>query len=127
MTKKPIIESNGPRSPGQWVIVHPGRLTIGKRVDIGAFTYIDAEYGVQIGDDVKIGSHCAICSTNPTDGTQGPVTIGDGVLIGTHSTILPNITIGSGSIVEAHSLVSNFIHPHELWAGIPATFIKRLV
>ena len=43
---------------------YPENLTIGENVDIGAFTYINAKYGVFISNNVKIGPHCAILTDN---------------------------------------------------------------
>ncbi|MCD6108941.1 MAG: hypothetical protein J7J89_05705, partial [Thermoplasmata archaeon] len=42
-------------------------LELGKYVDIGAFTYINARYGVEIEDNVQIGSHCSIYSHSTID------------------------------------------------------------
>ena len=61
--KKPEVKHNVP-TPWQWMVSYPENLTILNHVDIGAFTYIQAEAGVELHDDVEIGSHCAIFSVN---------------------------------------------------------------
>jgi len=100
----------------------PG-LEIGKHSDIGAFTLINARFGVRVGKDVQIGPHCAILSDDSIGGNAGPIRIGKGARIGAHCTILPNVSIGAGALVGAHSLVPSgtTIKAREFWAGAPAT------
>ena len=43
-----------------WMCQHRRNLTIRKGSDVGAFTYINAKYGVLIDEEVEIGSHCSI-------------------------------------------------------------------
>lgn len=88
-----------------WVVWHPENLTLGANVDIGAFTAIFAHHGVVIEDDVQIGSHCSIYSKNTINGTQGPVLIRKGARIGSHSIILPNVTIEENAFVKAFSVI----------------------
>ena len=72
-----------------WYVTCPENLELGKNVDIGIFTYINARYGVRIGDNVQIGSHCAIFSDDTERGLQSEIIIEEGVCIGSHSVILP--------------------------------------
>ena len=99
---------------------------MGINFDIGEFTYINAEYGVSIHDNVQIGSHCSIYSNSTIDDKRGPVVLKKNCKIGTHSTIMPNVTIGENSIVAAYSFVTKNIPDNEIWGGIPANFIKKL-
>ncbi|KPK32007.1 MAG: acetyltransferase, partial [Nitrospira bacterium SG8_35_1] len=39
-----------------WVVQNMDGFRLGNKTDIGAFTYINAQYGVTIEDDVQIGS-----------------------------------------------------------------------
>jgi acetyltransferase-like isoleucine patch superfamily enzyme len=121
--QKPVIEHNVP-TPWQWVVSHPENLLVLDYVDIGAFTYIQAEEGVELHDEVEIGSHCAIYSVNTIDNTRGKVIIEAGARIGSHSIIMPDVTIGCYAIVGAHSLVKCDIPAGQIWTGIPAR--KRL-
>lgn len=57
--------------------------------------------------------------------TRGGVTIGNDVWIGAHSIILSGVTIGDGAVIGAGSVVSRDVGPYEVWAGNPATFIRR--
>ena len=53
------------------------------------------------------------------------VSIGKDVLIGANVTILKGVNIGDGSIIGANSVVTKKIPPYEIWAGIPAKFLKN--
>ncbi len=105
LDKEPLWLAHGVPTRWLWVVWHPENFKYGQNVDIGAFTAIFAHYGVTIEDDVQIGSHCSIYSLNTINGTQGPVVIRRGAMIGSHSVILPNVTIGEGVLIKAHSLV----------------------
>lgn len=59
-------------------------------------------------------------------GAGGPVTIKEGVWIGTRAIILGPTTIGEHSVIGAGSVVPHKNIPaYELWAGNPAKCIKR--
>lgn len=90
-----------------WMVSFPSRLSIGKNVDIGAFTYIQAEYCVEIGHDVQIGGGCMVYSKNTENDTVGMVKIGPSARIGAQSLILPGSHIPEGSRIKAHSIVMN--------------------
>ena len=72
---------------------------MGYATDIGAFTYINAQFGVTLEDFVQIGSHCSIYSVLTIDDKRGPVLLRRNSRIGTHSTVMPDVTIGRNSIV----------------------------
>ncbi len=88
-----------------WRCQHFKRLVLGERVDIGCFTYMNAKYGLDIGDNVQIGSHCSIYSINTENDTYGKVVIGEGALIGSHCLILPNAVIKPFAKVRAYSII----------------------
>lgn len=103
--EEPKIEHNK-LTKWNWMVAHPVNLRLGKNVDIGAFTYIQAEFGVVIGDNVQIGSHCSIYSKNTINNTHGAVIILKGAKIGAHSIILPNVIIEKGRLIKAGSVIS---------------------
>lgn len=124
--KKPLIE-HGKLTKYNYIVQYPENLKLGKNFDIGTFTYINAQYCVEIFDDVQIGSHCSIYSHSTIDSKKGKVTLKKNCKIGTHSTIMPNVTIGENSVVAAYSFVTKNIPNNQLWAGIPAKLIKEII
>ena len=119
--KKPVIR-HGKMTKYNYIVQYPENLKLGKNFDIGEFTYINCHYGVEICDNVQIGSHCAIYSHSTIDEKIGPVILKKNCKIGTHSTVMPNVTIGENSIIAAYSFVTKNIPKNQLWTGIPAKF-----
>ena len=103
---------------------NPEGLEIGDRCDIGAFTYINAKYGIKIGARVEIGSHCSIYSVSTIDDKTGKVNIGDDSCIGSHSTVMPGVQIGDNVTVGAHSFVNKNLPDNCIAFGVPAKIIK---
>jgi len=122
--RKPIIK-HGKMTKYNYLVQYPKNLKLGKNFDIGEFTYINSNYGVEIQDMVQIGSHCSIYSHSTIDDKKGPVILKKNSRIGTHSTIMPNVTIGENSIVAAYSFVNKNIPKNQTWGGIPAKLIKN--
>ena len=123
--KKPIIK-HGKMTKYNYIVQYPENLKFGKNFDIGEFTYINSEFNVEIQDDFQIGSHCSIYSNSTIDSKQGPVKLMENCKIGTHSTIMPNVTIGENSIIGAYSFVTSNVPANELWVGIPSKFKSKL-
>ncbi len=121
----PTIEE-GKLTQWNWVVSHVDTLQLGKNTDIGAFTYINAAEGVTIEDDVQIGSHCSIYSVSTIDNKQGQVHLKRNCRIGSHSVIMPGVTIGENSIIGAFSFVTHDIPPNTVAYGVPAKIIKSL-
>ena len=109
-----------------YLVQYPENLVLGKNFDIGEFTYINANYNVKIEDNVKIGSHCSIYSHSTIDSKQGSITLKKNCRIGTHSTIMPGVTIGENSVIGAFSFVTSNVPANELWVGIPAKHKSKL-
>jgi len=123
--KHPKIEDGEP-TVYNWVVQHKDALELGYKTDIGAFSYINAKYGVVIEDDVQIGSHCSIYSVSTIDDKKGKVTLKKNCKIGSHSTVLPGVTVGKNSIVGAHSLVTSDIPDNVISFGVPAKVIRDI-
>lgn len=109
-----------------YIVQYPENLKLGRNFDIGTFTYINSNFGVEIEDNVQIGSHCSIYSHSTIDSKKGPVLLKKNCKIGTHSTIMPNVTIGENSIIAAYSFVTKNIPKNQIWGGIPAKLIKKM-
>jgi acetyltransferase-like isoleucine patch superfamily enzyme len=109
-----------------WMCQYTENLKLGKNTDIGAFTYINAKYGVEIQDNVQVGSHCSIYSWSTIDNKKGRVTLKKNAKIGSHTTIMPGVTIGENSIIGGSSFVNREIPDNIVAYGIPAKVIRRI-
>jgi acetyltransferase-like isoleucine patch superfamily enzyme len=109
-----------------WVVQNLDGFTMGVNTDIGAFSYINARYGVVIEDDVQIGSHCSIYSVSTIDDKRGVVILKRNCRIGSHSVIMPGVTIGENAVVGACSFVNRDVPANTIVAGVPAIFLKQV-
>jgi|SRR5450759_2304577 len=120
----PEIEEGKP-TKYNWVVQNIAGLKLGYQTDIGAFTYINAKFNVTIEDSVQIGSHCSIYSVSTIDDKQGMVVLKRNCRIGSHSVIMPGVTIGENAIVGAFSFVTQDILSDETWVGVPARLVRK--
>ena len=109
-----------------WLVQNKENLNLGYKTDIGAFTYINAKNRITIEDYVQIGSHCSIYSISTIDGKEGEVILKKNCKIGTHSVVMPGVTIGENSIIGAFSFVTEDIPSNVMAFGVPAKVIKKL-
>lgn len=123
--KKPVIKHGKP-TKWNWLVLYPKGLKLGANTDIGAYTLLVAKHGIEIGDEVQIGSHCAIYSYSTIDDKKGKVTLKKNCRIGTHSSIMPGVTIGENAVVGAHSFVTTDVPAGTVVAGVPAKPLKKL-
>ena len=123
--KYPEIEE-GKLTKYNWIVQHKDKLKLGYKTDIGAFTYINAKNGVIIEDYVQIGSHCSIYSISTIDNKEGKVILKRNCRIGSHSVVMPSVTIGENTIIGAFSFVSADIPANAVAVGVPAKVIRKL-
>lgn len=109
-----------------WLVQNKDKLILGFNTDIGAFTYINAQHGVEIADYVQVGSHCSIYSVSTIDRKAGKVTLKQNCKIGSHSVIMPGVTVGANSIVGAFSYVNKDIPDDVIALGVPVRVIKKI-
>lgn len=113
-----------------------GLLRVGDRTSIKVECMLVALERIEIGSDVMLAprvyvldvDHCFSNRSTPIS-KQGylvsPVTLGEGVWIGTGAVEIKGVTIGEGAIIGANSLVTRDIPPYTVAAGIPARVIKE--
>jgi acetyltransferase-like isoleucine patch superfamily enzyme len=123
--KNPEIEE-GKLTKYNWIVQHKDKLKLGHKTDIGAFTYINAKNGVIIEDYVQIGSHCSIYSVSTIDNKEGKIILKKNCKIGSHSVVMPGVTIGENSIIGAFSFVNEDIPDNVVAAGVPVKVIRNL-
>ena len=110
-------------------------LQIGDYVGIGRNCYIAIKDHLEIGSYTRIGPNVTILDQDHTYEKSDlimnqhadiqKVKIGKDVWIGANAIVLKGITIGDGAILGAGSVVTKDIPPYEIWAGVPAKFIKE--
>jgi acetyltransferase-like isoleucine patch superfamily enzyme len=123
--KYPKIQEGKP-TKYNWVVQHKNRFKLGYKTDIGAFTYINAKNGVIIEDFVQIGSHCSVYSISTIDNKEGKVVLKKNCRIGSHTVIMPGVTVGENSIVGAFSFVNRNIPDDVVAGGVPVRVIRKI-
>lgn len=121
----PRFNENG-MTKWHWMCQYNDKLILGKNTDIGAFTYINAKYGVELQENVQIGSHCSIYSWSTIDDKKGKIIIKKNAKIGAHSVIMPGVTIGANTVIGAFSFVNKDIEANVLAYGVPAKVVRKL-
>lgn len=90
---------------------------------------------VTIGDNVFIAPNVALYAAghpvHPMSRNSGyeygaPITIGDNVWIGGNTVILPGVTVGSGCVIGAGSVVTRDIPPNSIAAGNPCRVLREI-
>ena len=108
-----------------------GKMEVGKGFycNIGA-TFI-CSGSIKIGKGVICGRNVTIREyhgdhfiNSPDYKCSKPIEIGDHVWLCEHSTIMPGVKVGSGSVVAAHSLVTHDVPPNCLVMGSPARVVR---
>lgn len=122
--KPPTFDEMGMTKWHWWCQSHE-KLVLGKYVDIGAFTYINAKYGVVMEDLVQVGSHCAIYSISTIDNKRGKIILKRNARLGSHSVVMPGVTVGENAIVGALSYVNDDVPANSVVYGIPARVAKH--
>ncbi len=121
----PEVEEGVP-TKYNWVVQNVSGLKLGYKTDIGAFTYINAKYVVIIEDYVQIGSHCSIYSVSTIDDKHGEVVLKKNCRIGSHSVVMPGVTIGENAVVGAFSFVTADVPDNAVAYGVPAKVIGKV-
>ena len=147
--KRDIIIGNGCEIKGRLTSFNGGKIRIGNNLFMNFQSYIGSMDSVTIGDDVIIATNVRIFDNNnhPTSpdmrkemshndfygelwswkyAEHKPVIIEDNVWLGEYSTILKGVTVGKGSIVASHSVVTKDVPPYVIVAGNPARVVKQL-
>lgn len=107
------------------------RMEVGQHSAVALMVMMD----IMFPEMIKIGRNCVI-GYNTTilaheylvdEYRLGEVRIGDGVLVGANSTILPGVTIGEGAVVAAGTVVHKDVPPGAFVGGNPMQVIREKV
>ena len=91
--------------------------------------------GITVGKNVFIGPFCGFYTANhPLDYANRnrglekalPIRIGDNCWFGANVSVMPGVTIGSGCVIAAGSVVTHDLPDNCLAAGVPAS-VKKVI
>ncbi len=117
---------------------NPEWITVGSHVYIGPSAYFSGK--ISIGNYIMFGPRVSIFAGDHIldrmgefyfhmkpqgDENQREVVIEDNVWIGGNTTILKGVTIGTGAVIGALSLVNRSIPPYVVAAGNPCTVLRK--
>jgi len=114
---------------------NPAAISIGSDVYMAHGTRLLAGEAISVADEVLFGPYCVIVSSSHTrrDGSYrfgpvhlAPVTIGRGVWLGAHVTVVAGAEVGAGTLVGANSVVTGVLPGDVLAGGLPAKVIRQL-
>jgi len=94
-----------------------GRLSLGKDVLIGGYTYLCAG-GAHLFEDKDTPILYQACPS------RGGITVGDGAWLGARVTVLDGASVGKGTVVGAHSLVNTDLPDMSVCFGTPAKAVR---
>ena len=125
-------------------------IVIGNNTVIQDNCFISAVNKIEIGDNVAIANNSVVIDNVHGDfraghmhftqneeipdvflnnvqtrdlASKGPVIIEDNVHIGMYCMIMPGVTIGHNSVVNAHSVVTRNVPPYSIVSGNPAKIV----
>lgn len=137
-----ILIKNLSRNCGHNVSIHPGcylfnleTIDFGDNISIHPMCYINGSGGLTIGNNVSIAHGVTIMTESHNFESlevpikdQGlsykPVTINDDVWIGSKVMIMYGVTINTGSVIGASSVVSKSVSSFSVYIGNPAKKLR---
>jgi len=127
ISKMVYVDISGGRFPDSELITGRGCL-------ISYGCYINICRRVDIGNNVALSPKAMIYThsywQSVLDGYNanfGPVKFHDSSWLGSMAQVLPNVEIGSGSIIMSNSVVVNNVEPFTMVGGVPSKVIKKKV
>lgn len=113
----------------------PWGISIGEKVAIGEYCFLDGFGGLEIGDWSIIAHGCSFISEDHgfdqldvpiyfQKKSSAPTKIGRDVWIGCGVKVLKGVTIGNGAVIGAGAIVTRDIPPYSVALGVPAKVIK---
>ena len=111
-------------------------ISIGKNTTINSFANFRFKSAkINIGDDCLIARNVTILTQSYEIDNKEEISlddmiiknvyIGNNVLLGSNVVIMPGVSIGNNSVIGAGSVVTKNIGDLEVWAGVPAKFIRK--
>jgi acetyltransferase-like isoleucine patch superfamily enzyme len=111
-----------------------GRLRVGRRVSISAYSNLDLCADITIEDEVAISPFCSIYTHNHVATADSliwnnekkisSILIGYGTWVGHGASIMPGVKIGPYSVIGALSVVTKPFGANMIIGGVPAKIIR---
>lgn len=110
-------------------------IHFGRNVFVNINCYFMDGASISIGDNAFIGPSCGFYTANhPLAFSRRnigleqalPITIEENVWLGANVTVLPGVTIGSGCVIAAGSVVTKDIPANHLAAGVPCQVLRPI-
>ncbi|MCD7839939.1 MAG: sugar O-acetyltransferase, partial [Erysipelotrichaceae bacterium] len=111
-------------------------IHIGDNVFININNYFMDCADITIGNNVFIGPSCGFyTATHPLNfenrnkGLEKalPIIVGDNCWFGANVSIMPGVTIGSGCVIAAGSVITKDVPDNVMVAGVPAKVVKTII
>jgi len=112
-------------------------LTMGNNSAVGQFTEFGAAGGIEIGNDVIMGSYVSFHSENHNfldteklireqGVTSKGIKLGNNIWVGAKVTFLDGCEVGNNSVVAAGAVVNGIFPDNVVIGGVPAKIIKNV-
>lgn len=112
-------------------------LKMGNNSAIGDYTHFGAAGGIEIGDDVIMGSYISFHSENHNYSdtsklireqgvTSKGIKLGNNIWVGAKVTFLDGCVVGNNSVVAAGAVVNGVFPDNVVIGGIPAKVLKTI-
>ncbi|WP_428911025.1 acyltransferase [Niallia sp. Krafla_26] len=112
-----------------WLYRHLLKMKVGEQTSFGLMVMLDIMFPekIRVGKNTVIGYNTTILAHEYLikEYRLGDVIIGNEVMIGANSTILPGVTIGDGAVVSAGTLVNRDVPPGAFVGGNPMVLIRQ--
>ncbi len=119
---------------GRIKVYSPQNIVVGERSTLNEGVVLNARTNITIGSHVHLSPHC-ILNTGGLDVSKRrekrvhmskPITIHDGVWIGSGAMVNPGVTIGEDSVIGAGSVVTKDVPPGVVVVGNPGQVLKTI-
>ncbi len=122
----------------RWTCFRPwcGYIKIGKNCTVNSFCHFSGNGGIEIGNNVLIATQCMLVSANHNfddmdkliseqGETREKIIIEDNCWLGAGVKVLAGVTIHSGSIIGAGTVVTKDVPMNSVVVGVPGKIIKK--
>lgn len=127
-----VVRATADIRSGALLHAYGGRIEVGVFSCVNHYCFVNGAGGVTLGDDVMMGTGCALVSAehgldqggDPRMTRQAvslaPIVVEDNVYLGANVVVRGGVTIGTGAIVAAGAVVTHDVPAGARVGGVPA-------